>query len=329
MKLIGIGAALVDISFRVSADFFTSNNIPVGGRKLLSLAERDDYLNRLSGQQCSYLPAGVVPNTLHTYNLLGGESTFVCSLGADEYSRVFQEFCVKSKITACSITAGSGSTGTCLVLVHPEGERTMLVTLAGAYDFAAWRPDVEFFKGSSWVVLHSYLLQQITLATLQGWCRVARSAGSKVVLSLGDPSMVSRFRDDLKTLLFDIDLLVGNAGEFKELSGANEINSIYSAVKVLKLPAVMTDGAEGAHVFTETGVAFAPAFACAAVDLTGAGDSFLGGLLYGLDSGRSFAEAAGVANFVASQKAATQGSRLLVAPDMSLLSTPSRVSKNI
>jgi sugar/nucleoside kinase (ribokinase family) len=224
-----------------------------------------------------------------------------------------------------SVVAG-GSTGTSLILITPDAERTMNTCLGCAGDFNADILDGDVIASSNWLLLEGYLFANPHGG--EGGIRAsiehAVKGNTKIALTCSDTWVVSAFFDKIKDIIPKLNLLVANESEALELAKrwveANPhhftgviIEGVEDAMGVLRrlVPeCVITLGAKGAFLAHKDHVEHVAAYPCTPVDLTGAGDAFIGTYINARNDGHSLAVSGSLACFVASKVVTQIGPRL-------------------
>jgi sugar/nucleoside kinase (ribokinase family) len=294
LDLVGVGSALVDLTAQVKPEELSALGLEPGTMTLVDeagagrLAEAVRPRARSSG--------GSVANTVVGVAALGGRAGFVGCTGDDELGRVFRE-----DLAAAGVVLGDGApraggaTGRCLVLVTPDGQRTMATFLGVATDLRPEDLDPVLLQRAAVVYLEGYLLDVPRAAgLLERAVALAHEGEAAVALGLSDPLLVARHRDRLLGLLEagSVDVVVGNAEEARALAGSRGQEAALGFLEELGVLGAVTLGGEGAVVVAPEDRYRVPARAVPVVDTTGAGDLFAAGFLYGLARGAGPGDAA-------------------------------------
>ena len=238
-----------------------------------------------------------------------------CALLADDELGAFYRDDLQAQGVASNLQHTQlhpGQTGTCLVLVTPDAERTMCTYLGAtaALDPSALHP--QDIARSQVYYMEGYLASSPTglQAALQG-LDLARQSGVRTALTLSDVSMIHFCRDGLQAMLGDgVDLLFANEEEAQTWCGSQDLPTVLRGLAPLARTVCLTRGPKGALLIEGerlTEVAGVPA---KAVDTNGAGDMFAGAYLYGITHGMPSAQAAPLANHAAAAVVAQHGCRL-------------------
>ena len=220
---------------------------------------------------------------------LGANCGFIGRVAADQFGGIFRHDIRSLGVTFETHAANSGApTARCLILVTPDGERTMNTFLGASVDFTADDVDDDMIAAAKIVYLEGYLFDRDEAkAAFRTAARAAKKAGAKVALSLSDAFCVDRHRSDFRSLLRDgIDILFANE---KEITALYEVNSFAEAADAARQDcelAVLTRSEEGSMILASGETIVVPAEPVReVVDVTGAGDLYAAGFLYGLTKG--------------------------------------------
>lgn len=256
---------------------------------------------------------GCAANTASGIASLGGRPAFVGSIGDQASSRWYADDLEAHGVRCTLSIAPSGeATGSCHVLVTADGQRSMATHLGAASELEPATVEAGGLDRARVVYLEGYLLDVPAVAhTVERTLELARSAGTLVSLSLSDPFVVSRHRDQIADLISSgsVDIVFGNETETLELTGATSRLDGLARLASLVPAAVMTLGHEGAAVATGGGTCIVAAYPAERVDTTGAGDLFAAGCLYGLTHGLPPERALRVGAFAASEVIGHLGAR--------------------
>jgi len=208
--------------------------------------------------------------------------------------------------------ASDGQTGSCLVLVTPDAERSMCTFLgvSAELDDAALHPkDIE---KSKIYYMEGYLAASPTglAAALKGR-QIAREAGVALALTLSDVSMIQFCKAGLDAMLGDgVDYLFCNQEEAQVWCGSQDLNVVKETLKKLAKMVCLTLGPDGSEIITAQDSWHVPAEKVQAIDTNGAGDMFAGAFLYAITRGYSPEQAANLGNHAAAAVVSQHGNRL-------------------
>ena len=204
------------------------------------------------------------------------------------------------------------TTGTCVVLITPDAERTMRTCLAVSSHLAARHVDAERIKKSEWLFIEGYVFANPATGqtAIREAVKVARAGRTKIAITCSDAFIVNVFGDALKEALAEADLFFANETEACALTGAKTAEEAFKRLKGMVPNCVVTDGPRGAFLRHEGEEAHVEAFPCHPKDLTGAGDMFAGAYLYGITHGFPMVESARCGCFLAMKVISQIGARL-------------------
>lgn len=312
----GIGNALVDMEFEVSDVFLDAMNVEKGLMTLVNKERQFELLEHMRTERSTRAGGGSAANTVVANAFFGGSSFYSCLVANDELGDFYVQELDKAGVdTNLHTLRPAGVTGSCLVMVTPDAERTMNTFLGISEQFSVDDLDKEALQHSSFVYSEGYLVTSATArpAVVRAM-NLAREHGVKTAVSFSDPSMVKYFRLGLEEILGSgVDLLFCNR---EEALLWGECRTLAKAVEELKRVAgafVITLGAQGALVFDGLAMHEIDSFPVLPVDTNGAGDMFAGAFLYGITHGMTYAEAGRFASLAASRVVMVFGPRL--APD--------------
>ncbi len=283
IKVYGIGNPLIDLNFRVNDEDLVALGLAKGIMHLVDTPRRDIILAHLKDRPFTHSPGGDCPNTMINLGLLGVETALSGKIGQDDFGRLYED-----RLQACGVksdlTAGLGKTGSSIILVTPDGERTMNTYLGMCQEYC--QDDV-----------HHDLLAQAGYLYFTGYCwdtenqkdanrfaiTMAEGMGKAVAFDLADPFAVGRYREDFLWLLERyVDIAFANAEEVKLLFQDNDLQSCIRKLAKLVPICAVKDGARGSFVVRNGTISPIAAHKVDVHDATGAGDSYAAGFLYGL-----------------------------------------------
>ena len=310
--VVGIGSAIVDILSRTDDDFLKANGM-VKGTMALTTAEQSKQIYERMGQAVE-VSGGSVANTVAGIASLGGTPSFIGKVGADKLGEIFAH-----EIRAVGVDFHGGEsrptllpTATCLVLVTPDGQRTMNTYLGACTELSPADIDAARIAAARVTYIEGYQWDTpLAKEAIRKACQAAKSAKRQVALSLSDPFVVDRHRDELFALIReDVDILFGNEDEIFSLYQAGDLDTAVSRLREAKVLACMTRGPKGAVVFDgQTTLAVDAAPVAKVVDTTGAGDLFSAGFLYGYTHGRDLTGCARIGCMAAAEVISHMGAR--------------------
>jgi sugar/nucleoside kinase (ribokinase family) len=279
MKILGIGNAIVDVICKVEDDFLQNNELTKSTMKLVDEAEFKKLLSNLKIEET--VSGGSVANSIVGLSQLGNKVGFIGKVNEDNLGNKYEEGLKKEKVEYFySKKKEDLPTGTCLILITPDSERTMCTFLGTAGKINEDDVDVNAIKNSEITFLEGYLWDE---GDPKKAFDKAIQNSNKVAMSLSDLFCVERHKPHFLDLVKNkLDITFANEQEITSLIGSNNFEDVVSFSKGLKKLIVITRGKKGATAIKGSEVA-----ECGIqknlkiVDLTGAGDLFASGFLHG------------------------------------------------
>jgi sugar/nucleoside kinase (ribokinase family) len=302
--VLGIGNAIVDVMARIEDDFLVSEQLAKGTMHLID-AERADALHRaiVSPVQRSGGSAG---NTTAGIASLGGRAAFIGKVADDPLGALYRSDMHDTGVHFATAPLPEGApTARSMILITPDGERTMNTYLGACQMLGPEDIDEHVVAGAAITYLEGYLWDPPRAKeAFRHAAKVAHRAGRKVALTLSDAFCVDRYRTEFKELMRSrtIDILFANDLELKSLYATSSLESAVEAVRAEGTLTAVTIGSDGAMVVTPEGISTVPATPVdEVVDLTGAGDLFASGFLFGLARGMAHVDAARLGTVAAAE----------------------------
>lgn len=308
----GVCNGIVDIFTDISEDELVSLAYDKGTMRLVEAADQEGLLKRVGAKNPIMRSGGSVANSMITIAQLGGKSAVCCHLGDDEYGRFYRDECVSLGMKVPVPLSKEHATGTCVVLLTPDAERTMRTALGASLALAPSHIDPQVIADSQWLFVEGYVFSNSDhgRAAIKEAIRVARESNTKIAVTCSEAWVVNAFGEHLSAALDHTHLVFANEEEASALSGSKDILESGRKLKERFPHVVITAGPRGAYLWWEGEELHVPAFPCEPRDLTGAGDTFAGSFLYGISKGLKPTDAAHRACFLARNVIAQVGARL-------------------
>jgi sugar/nucleoside kinase (ribokinase family) len=310
----GLGNAIVDIFLELSDEEFASLGFDRGTMRLVDPDEQQKLLLRFSdrGHDLRLVSGGSVANSVIAVSQLGGTGAFIGCVGDDRYGLHYAEEFQALRIHMGNPIIVAQTTGTSVVLITPDAERTMRTSLAVSSHLCDRHIDEDRISKSTWLFIEGYVFANPDTGqhAINKAIEIAKKHGTKIAVTCSEAFIPEVFGDAFHDALKATDLLFCNAPEAMSVTGRKTSSEAFAALRGLVPNSVVTDGGNGAYVRFEGEEVHVPAFACQPKDLTGAGDMFAGGFLYGITHGFAAAIAARGANYMASKVISQVGARL-------------------
>ncbi|KPJ88200.1 MAG: hypothetical protein AMS17_06250 [Spirochaetes bacterium DG_61] len=301
----GIGNPLVDIFVYVDEEFLTSNKLNKGIMHLIDEERRSLLLDHIRGMEVQVEAGGSCPNTMTALGMLGINAALSGKIGSDEYGLAFEKL-IQDKNVASYLRQDNRPnacpTGTCIVLITPDKERTMNTFLGSCREFRKEDLPRDMIEASCFFYFTGYMwdTENQKAAISEAVC-IAKKSGVKIIFDAADPMAVNRYRVDFLDLINnDVDIVLANAQESEILTGMPIERSVEDLGKRVHI-AVVKNGAEDTHIYSKGSHLRVPSFMTEVKDTTGAGDNFSAGFIYGLIKGYPLEVCGRIASFVASK----------------------------
>ncbi|HTT78459.1 MAG TPA: adenosine kinase [Stellaceae bacterium] len=316
LDVVGIGNAIVDVIAHADEGFIGREGLAKGAMTLID-AERAEALYDSMGPAVES-SGGSAGNTMAGIASLGGAGGYVGKVRDDLLGEVFRHdmTAIGVQFTTPAATGGPG-TARCLILVTPDGQRTMATYLGACVELGPEDIDTALVGSAQVTYLEGYLFDPPRAqAAFRAAARAAHAAGRQVALSLSDPFCVGRHRAAFRELVTgDVDILFANEQEICALFETEDFDEAAAAVRGHVRIAALTRSAQGSLVLAGGAshkVAAAPV--ARIVDTTGAGDLYASGFLYAVTHGKPLPECGALASLCAAEIISHIGAR----PEVSL-----------
>jgi len=280
MKILGIGNAIVDVICKVEDNFITQNNLTKSTMKLFF--DENEFKNLLTGLKIEKtISGGSVANSIVGLSQLGERTGFIGKISDDEFGEKYEEGLKKENVEYFySKKKELLPTGTCLILVTPDSERTMCTFLgiAGKINENDVNPDV--IRKSEIIFLEGYLWDEGE--PKKAFDKAINNA-NKIAMSLSDQFCVDRHKPHFLNLVKNkLDITFANEQEITSLIDAKNFMEVIDFSRQLNKLTVITRGEKGAVAICGKEI-FESSIQknLKVIDLTGAGDLFAAGFLYG------------------------------------------------
>ena len=280
MKILGIGNAIVDVICRVDENFIKNNNLTKGLMKLFfDEKEFKQLLTNLKIEKT--VSGGSVANSIVALSQLGNEVGFIGKISDDNFGIKYEEGLIKENVNYLySRKKENLPTGTCLILVTPDSERTMCTYLGIAGKISNEDLNSNDLKKSEIIFLEGYLWDE---GEPQKAFEKAILNSNKTAMTLSDQFCVDRHKVNFLNLVKNkLDIIFANEGEITSLIDAKNFNQVITFGKEIKKHLIITRGDKGA-ISIINGEVFEVKVKenLKIIDLTGAGDLFAAGYLHG------------------------------------------------
>jgi len=288
MKVLGIGNAIVDVICKVEENFIKKNNLTKGTMKLVDETEFKNLLSNLKTKET--IAGGSVANSIVGLSQLGNPVSFIGKVNNDELGKKYEMSLTNEKVKYCyEKKKESIPTGTCLILITPDSERTMCTFLGIAGKINDKDIDENAVKNTELIFLEGYLWDE---GEPKKAFDKAIGLAKRASMSLSDQFCVERHKKSfLKLVENKLDITFANEQEILSLIDAKNFDDVIAFGKKLGKLLIVTRGEKGSVAIQKNDV-----IECQSqknlkiVDLTGAGDLFAAGFLHGYINNLSIKE---------------------------------------
>jgi len=307
----GVGNAIMDLQVGCNDAFLDVNGIDKGIMTLTEPKRQQAILNALAGHSINYCSGGSAANTIVGIADMGGKAAYAGKTGSDEFGRQYLSEMRELGI-AIEVPASEGVSGTCVVLITPDAQRTMLTDLGVSATLdAADIAGAEIAK-AKYIYVEGYLFAgPSTKAAAMKAIELAVENNVKVALTVSDPFLINICRDEFQDLIEGpVDLLFCNEEEAKALTGLDDVVECAREIHRHCSNVALTLGKNGSIIMHENEVIAIEGVTVDAVDTTGAGDMYAAGVLYGITNGLTWKEAGHLGSHAAARIVSQLGARL-------------------
>ena len=308
MKILGIGNAIVDVICKVDDNFIAQNNLTKSTMKLVDEGEFKKLLSTLKIEET--VSGGSVANSIVGLSQLGNRVGFIGKVSDDNLGKKYEEGLKKENVEYFySKKKEIIPTGTCLILITPDTERTMITFLGTAGKINENDIDTSAVKSSEILFLEGYLWDE---GEPKKAFEKAINSSNKVAMSLSDLFCVERHKSNFIDLVKNkLDITFANEQEIMTLFNVKKFEDVIDFAKKIKKLLVITRGDKGAVAINKNEVTECSARENLKIkDLTGAGDLFAGGFLHGLINNKSTRESLEIGTDMSSKVIQIIGARL-------------------
>ena len=280
-KILGIGNAIVDVFAQVEENFLKENNLIKGSMKLINEEEFLQLKQKIKIEKT--LAGGSVANSMAGISYLKGNASFIGKTNLDEFGELYKKsledidveflYSPKKKLMP---------TGTCIILITPDSERTMCTYLGISSQLAANDLTERNIIGKELIFLEGYLWDKgLSEKMFKQAISFAKKNKVKIAMTLSDIFCVTRHKADFYNLLKnDLDILIGNENEINELTGNKNLSNSINQLILLNKLVIITRSEKGSLAIDNNTIVECDSIQVnKVIDVTGAGDLFAAGFL--------------------------------------------------
>ena len=321
--VMAIGNALVDHEYVLSDAALEETELTKGNMTLVGIEEQQQllaYFKLANIEPSKQAGGGSAANAMYAFASLGGKPFYACRVGDDDQGAFYLRDLHEAGVATSdeSIHEG-GVTGSCVVAVTEDGERTMQTYLGTSSDIAADNVDFDALTQADWLYLEGYLAMSESIQPAMTQLR--QQAGihnAKIAVSFADPAVVKFAKDGLLNILGNkVAVIFCNSEEAKLFTDKKQVKAAARTLLEHCQTAVVTDGANGAVIAHQSNdeaeieiYEIATPVVANVVDTNGAGDNYAGAFLYGLSQQYSLPECGRLASEISAQVIQQFGPRL-------------------
>ncbi len=302
-KVYGIGNPLIDVHARADDSDIKKLGLEKGTMTLIDTERGNAILKHIEGREKTYSCGGAAPNTMITLAALGIRTALAGIVGNDELGEIYHERLSEKRVSS-DLSVYPGGTGSCIVLVTPDYERTMCTRLGVCQNFGPEHVRHEAIAVADYFYFTGYMWDtESQKEALKAAIKTARKNGTRVVFDVADPFCVERHHDEFHDLINNsVDVLLANRDEARLLLGFDDPEKASGVLAEKNVIAAVKNCADGSCLSEYGGSScLVDAYRVDAVDSTGAGDNYAAGFLYGLINGYTLSDAGKLASYVAAQ----------------------------
>lgn len=305
-KILGIGAALVDVLANVSDEWMAAQGVQKGGMNRVEWPQMEKFLGSLKNP--IQVPGGSTCNTMVGISKLGGDAAFISKVGDDDLGRLFQNH-LKSYDVENRMGISDVATGCVFSAVTPDAQRSMWTFLGASNEMDENDFCPELFEGISLILAEGY--SAFDRENFKKCFNLARSLHVETALDFSSFGVVESCRD-LFDELFEkkmIDIVIANEDEAFAYAGVREDAALDVLAQKAKI-AVVKLGKRGALIAKNGIVTRVDAGTAKAIDTTGAGDLWAAGFLYGYMNGWSMEKSGRLGSVVSNEVVQVMGAMI-------------------
>jgi sugar/nucleoside kinase (ribokinase family) len=311
LHLFGIGSAIVDIQLQISQEQFLELGLTKGTMNLVNADRQRELLSRFDHTTAYKCSGGSAANTVIGFAQFGGKAGLNSMLGSDALGEFYADEFKQLGIELFAPVMDYEHTGTSLILITPDSERTMNTALAVNSLYSKDHVAEQAIKRAEWLYIEAYKLTDENCAeAVELALHYAHKHETRVALSFSDTFIVNFFGEPLRSAVKKADLVFCNESEAQAFTGEERADKVFETLKATVPNVAFTMGAHGSKVHWRGVDERIPPANATPVDATGAGDMYAAGFLYGITHGFSAAKAGALGSHAAAKVISQLGARL-------------------
>ena len=309
--IFGIGNPLIDIVINADDQDLKILDLNKGTMQLLDEKRQESIINYFTENQQQYFPGGSAPNTILACSGLGVNAHIAGKVGSDELGKTYLNR-IKKYGSDSGLIQGSGITGSSIILVTPDGERTMNTHLGMCQEYCSDDIDTDKLSESSFLYFTGYMWDTNSQKlAIKKAIQIAQENNVKIVFDVADPYAVMRNRQTFLDLLEkNIDIAFANESEIKILFESENLEYCFEKISDIVYCGGLKLGKNGSLVFYDKQKYKIKPNSVRAIDTTGAGDMYAAGFLASIAKGKDYRVAGKNAVLLAEEVIKVQGAQL-------------------
>ena len=298
----GIGNPLIDIVISVTDSDLAALELDKGVMHLVNEDRQSEIISYFKNSELKYSPGGSAPNTLLACAGLGISSLIAGKIGNDEFGEIYLGQAEKYGVIS-GLVQGDGPTGSSIILVSLDGERTMNTHLGMCREFSVDDVDEAKLAQSKFFYFTGYMWDtEPQKEAIQKAITIAKENKVQIVFDVADPFAVDRNKDEFLVMIEqDVDLVFANHAELAILFGSKDVESSTNELKKIIKCAGIKLGKKGSMVLEDDEKHYLHPQPISASDSTGAGDMYAAGFLAALSKGYSVIRAGEIGGLLAEE----------------------------
>ena len=308
----GIGNAIVDFQVQITEDELSSVDVEKSTMALTDKDSQHQILSSFSEKSVNKASGGSAANTMIALNQLGARTAYSCLVGDDENGIFYLSEMKEIGISIQTKPKPSETTGSCLIFITPDAERTMLTHLGVSANFSEVDVSEEAIKNSNWIYIEGYLFSSENgRAASKKAIDLAKKHGTKVSLTFSDVFIVNSNQEFLEDVVGKSDLIFANFNEARAFLNTEEsLDKVVNFMEQKIDNFVITLSEKGVFCKLNAETARIEAYPTTAIDDTGAGDMFAGAFLHSVNQGLDLQAAGQLSCLLSSKVVSKLGPRL-------------------
>lgn len=308
----GVGNALVDIQASVTDELLQQLDYAKGIMTLVDGDTQQKVLAALGEVDTHRCAGGSAANTIMGIADFGGSAAYCGKVAGDGIGEFFLQDMREQGVAIDVPATAEGPSGTCVVLITDDAQRTMLTSLGASATLSPGDVDEEQLKQASYVYIEGYLFAgEPTRSAALKAMELAKAHGVKVAFTVSDPFLIQYHKEEFWSLIEGpVDLLFCNHEEARALTGKHDAIDCAHEIHQHAENVALTLGENGSLLMHDGESIPIEGVTVEALDTTGAGDMYAAGILYGITSGLSWKQAGHLASHASARIVSQLGARL-------------------